>query len=212
MQDTTDFMEPQLVRGLGEQIVDRLRDDIFAGRIEEGARLREVDLAERFAVSRGPIREALRRLSWEGIVETDRNRGAQVAISASNEVQELIVPLRRIIETCALQLFFDDLTEQDFTRWESILDRLKTACMAGDFAASTEQDIAFHRTWVEQANSPDLLAVWSVIVARVRRHFRESHLRYEDPIHIYEEHKQLLDALRSGDVDQALTTLEGHIQ
>ncbi len=205
-------MEPQLVRGLGEQIVERLREDIFAGRIAEGERLREVELAERFSVSRGPIREALRQLSWEGIVDTDRNRGAQVSQSASDEIQELIIPLRRTIETYAIKLFYDNLTEEDFSRWERILDRMKTACLEKDFATISEMDIAFHRLWVERANSPDLLAIWSSIVARVRRHFRESHLEYEKPIHVYEEHLPLISALRKGDRDLAIECLENHIR
>lgn len=205
-------MEPQLVRGLGEQIVERLREDIFSGRIAEGERLREVELAERFSVSRGPIREALRQLSWEGIVETDRNRGAQVCQSASDEIQELIIPLRRTIESYAVKLFIEDLTEQDFLRWDTLLDQMKKACESKDFAMISELDIAFHRYLVERAQSPDLLAIWSVIVARVRRHFRESHLRYEKPIHVYEEHLPLVEAFREGDLKKAIKALEDHIR
>ncbi|MEZ6047227.1 MAG: GntR family transcriptional regulator [Planctomycetaceae bacterium] len=205
-------MEPQLVRGLGEQIVERLREDIFSGRIAEGERLREVDLAERFSVSRGPIRDALRQLSWEGIVHTDRNKGAQVAASAPNEIQELIIPLRRTIEGYAVRLFFDELTDADFRQWEAILEVMKKACEERDFATASEQDIAFHRSLVERANSPDLLAIWSVIVARVRRHFRESHLSYDDPVEIYREHTPLLEAFRGNDVQLAIAILEEHIR
>ncbi|MAT16368.1 MAG: exonuclease [Planctomyces sp.] len=205
-------MEPQLVRGLGEQIVERLREDIFSGRIAEGEWLREVDLAERFSVSRGPIRDALRQLSWEGIVQTDRNRGAQVAASAPNEIQELIIPLRRTIEGYAVRLFWDNLTDADFERWEAILETMKKACRERDFATASEQDIAFHRFLVERANSPDLLAIWSVIVARVRRHFRESHQRYDNPMDIYREHTPLLEAFRTGDKQQAILLLEEHIR
>ncbi|MCA9041020.1 MAG: GntR family transcriptional regulator [Planctomycetaceae bacterium] len=205
-------MEPQLVRGLGEQIVERLREDIFSGRIAEGERLREVDLAERFAVSRGPIRDALRQLSWEGIVQTDRNRGAQVAASAPNEIQELIIPLRRTIEGYAVRLFFEELTAADFERWETILEVMKKACKERDFATASEQDIAFHRFLVERSKSPDLLAIWSVIVARVRRHFRESHMRYDDPMDIYREHTPLVEAFKSGDEKLAIKLLEDHIR
>ncbi|QDU79515.1 putative HTH-type transcriptional regulator YdfH [Polystyrenella longa] len=205
-------MEPQLVRGLGEQIVERLREDIYSGRIAEGERLREVDLAERFSVSRGPIRDALRQLSWEGIVHTDRNRGAQVAASAPNEIQELIIPLRRTIEGYAVRLFLDDLTDADFDRWDNILEEMRKACRARDFATASEQDIAFHRFLVERSNSPDLLATWSVIVSRVRGHFRESHLRYTDPMDIYREHTPLINAFKSGDSQLSIQLLEAHIR
>ena len=72
-------MADSLVRGLGEQIVDRLREDIISGRIGPGEPLRERDLAQRFAVSRGPIRDALKQLAWEGIVVAEGYRGARVA-------------------------------------------------------------------------------------------------------------------------------------
>ena len=110
----------QLVRGLGEQIVERLREDIFAGRIAEGERLRETELARRFSVSRGPIREAIQQLTWEGVLETDRNRGAMVATSAPDEITELIIPLRCTIEKYAVRLFIDQLTAEDFQLWENI--------------------------------------------------------------------------------------------
>jgi len=204
--------EPQLVRGLGEQIVERLREDILSGRIAEGERLREVDLAKRFSVSRGPIREALQQLAWEGVVETDRNKGALVSTSAPNEISELIIPLRCTIEKYAIRLFFDQLTEDDFLTWEMILSKMKQACETKDFALISEHDIAFHRSLVKRANSPDLLAIWSAMVSRIRRHFRESHLRYQNPVQIYEEHLPIIEALREGSLSDALQIIEDHIE
>ncbi len=205
-------MNPPLVRGLGEQIVDRLRDDIFSGRVGVGERLRETELAKLFEVSRSPIRDALKQLTWEGVVETDRNRGSQVAGSAPDAIQTLIIPLRRTVETHALRLFFGTLVDADFTQWETILERMKQACGSGDFAAISEQDIAFHRYWVRRANSPDLLAIWSVIVARVRRHFLESHQNYTDPMDIYREHLPIIQRLKDGDLEGTVLALGEHIQ
>ena len=205
-------MEQQLVRGLGEQIVDRLRGDIFAGRVAEGERLREAELARRFAVSRSPIRDALKQLTWEGVVETDRNRGSHVASSAPDEIQSLIVPLRRTVETHALRLFFGTLQDTDFEQWRAILDRMKAGCESGDLAVVAEQDIAFHRFLVERSGSPDLLAIWSVVVARVRRHFLETHQQYENTMDIYEEHLPLIELFRNGKLEDAVAALEEHIQ
>ena len=204
--------EPQLVRGLGEQIVERLREDILSGRIAEGERLREVDLAKRFSVSRGPIREAIQQLAWEGVVETDRNKGALVSTSAPNEITELIIPLRCTIEKYAIRLYFDQLTEDDFLVWETILNKMKQACEVNDFALISEHDIAFHRSLVTRAHSPDLLAIWSAMVSRIRRHFRESHLKYQQPIQIYEEHLPIIEALREGSLTEVLQTIDDHIE
>ncbi|WP_417396793.1 GntR family transcriptional regulator [Gimesia chilikensis] len=202
----------QLVRGLGEQIVERLREDIFAGRIAEGERLRETELARRFSVSRGPIREAIQQLTWEGVLETDRNRGAMVATSAPDEITELIIPLRCTIEKYAVRLFFDQLTAEDFQVWENILHKMKQACEARDFALISEHDIAFHRSLVTRSQSPDLLAIWSAIVSRVRRHFREAHLNYKNPLQIYEEHLPIIEAFKNQSLTEALQIIENHIE
>lgn len=202
----------QLVRGLGEQIVERLREDIFAGRIPEGERLRETELARRFAVSRGPIREAIQQLTWEGVLETDRNKGAMVATAAPDEITELIIPLRCTIEKYAVRLIFDQLTDDDFQVWENILLKMKQACEARDFALISEHDIAFHRALVTRSQSPDLLAIWSAIVSRVRRHFRESHLKYENPIEIYTEHLPIIESLKNQSLTEALQVIEQHIE
>ena len=63
------------IRSVREQITDRLRDDILSGRLAEGERLQEAKLAERFGVSRGPIREVLAQLTHEGLVEAKPNCG-----------------------------------------------------------------------------------------------------------------------------------------
>jgi len=201
----------QLVKGLREQIVDRLRDEILSGRVLEGTPLRETELSERFGVSRGPIREALQQLVHEGVLVAEPNRGVRVAAAAPDSIRALVVPIRRTIETYALRLFFSEITEADFAAWDVICDRLKEACRRKDYAAIGEQDIALHRSFLERAGQPDLIAIWSVLVARVRHHFRQSHLAYEDPMEVYAEHRALIDTFHRGDVEAAVHELAENI-
>jgi DNA-binding GntR family transcriptional regulator len=84
-------------------IVSRLRDDILGRRLEPGARLVELDLTERFDVSRGPVREALRRLAAEGFIEHLPNRGAVVRRLSRREVCELFA-IRTELEALAARL------------------------------------------------------------------------------------------------------------
>jgi len=200
-----------LIKGLRQQIVDRLRDDVLSGRVPEGMPLRETELSERFGVSRGPIREALQQLVHEGLLVAEPNRGVRVAAAAPDSVRALVVPIRRTIETYALRLFFEEITEADFAAWDAMLDRLREACRQKDYAAISEQDIALHRSFLERAGQPDLIAIWSVLVARVRHHFRESHLAYENPLDIYAEHRALIDTFRRGDVEAAVRELKENI-
>ena len=200
-----------LIRGLREQIVERLRGEILAGRLPEGTPLREVELSERFGVSRGPIREALQQLTHEGMLVSLRNCGVRVAPDPPDSIRELVVPIRRTIEVFALRLFINDLREEDFAGWEQILSRLKAACEKRDYAAIAEQDLALHRSFLHRAGLEDLLAIWSVLVARVRSHFRANNPRYADPLEIYAEHRDLIDAFRRGNLKAAVKALEEHI-
>ena len=84
-------------------IVERLRDDIWAGRLEPGLRLVEGDLTARFAVSRGPVREALRRLSADGLIEHRPHRGAVVRRLTEREIRELFL-IRIEMEALATRL------------------------------------------------------------------------------------------------------------
>jgi DNA-binding GntR family transcriptional regulator len=200
-------------RGLREQIADRLRDDILSGRIAEGERISEPQLVKRFGVSRAPIREALVKLAQEGLLLSRPNCGVTVAPSAPDSVQELVMPLRRTIETYALRRFFDDITEDDYRTWGAILERLKEACAKRDWATCAEQDIAFHRSILERADQPDLLAIWATIVARLRGYFRQSYQKYDaDPLKLYKEHRHIVDQFRTGNKQKAVKALERNIE
>jgi DNA-binding GntR family transcriptional regulator len=200
-----------LVRGLREQIADRLRDEVLAGRIAAGTALREIELSQRFEVSRGPVREALQQLTHEGLLVAEPNRGVRVRSAAPDSIRQLIVPVRRTIETFALRSFFDQIDDDDFATWEEILQRMKNACRRADYPAITEQDLALHRSFLIRAGQEDLLAIWSVIVARVRLHFRQGHARYPRPMDIYNEHGELIDTFRGDDVEAAVKALEENI-
>jgi DNA-binding GntR family transcriptional regulator len=201
-----------IIRGLREQIVKRLRDDILSGRLAEGERLSEPHLAERFGVSRGPIREALLKLTHEGLLVGKPNCGVRVASTAPDSVRQFLIPLRRTIETYALRLCFESLTEEDFQTWEEILQGMERAGRQEDYAALAEQDIAFHRWLLERAGQPDLLAIWSTIVARVRQHFQRVLLvERRNALASCAEHRDLLATFRSGDKEAAIKALEEHI-
>jgi DNA-binding GntR family transcriptional regulator len=206
--------EAELVRrGLREQIADRLRDDIFSGRLADGERLSEPMLVKRFGVSRAPIREALVKLTEEGLLIAKPNCGVKVAPTTPDAIQELVLPIRRTIETYALRHIFDDINEDDYRTWQEILERMKRACRERDFATAVEQDIAFHRSILERACQGDLLAIWATLVARLRNYFRQNYTKYDhDPMELYEEHRRIVEAFRSGNKERAVKALEDNIE
>jgi len=151
-------------------------------------------------------------LTHEGLAEAKPNCGVKVSLSDSDSVRELIVPIRRVIETFALKHFFQEISERDFLAWESILHHLKSACERKDQAAIIQYDLAFHRSILTRAGVPALLTIWQTIVARIRRHFRHATSHYgENLLEIYEQHRQLVEVFRRGDWEAAIKALEVHI-
>lgn len=201
-----------LVYSLREQIADRIRNDVICGRIGAGERLNEVHLGEKFGVSRTPIRAALQQLLHEGILEGRPNVGLKVARQPSDAMCQLVTEIRRTIESFAVESFFGDLTDADFIHWNAILERMRVACLARDFALIAECDVEFHRSIVRRAHEKDLEAIWSSIVGRVRSHFHETQKdQYPDAMEIYAEHVGIIDSFKGGDVKQAVALLKEKI-
>src|SRR6516164_6610217 len=99
-----------LVRSLREQVADRLRRDVLAGELVPGEHLREIELAGRFGVSRGPVRDALLQLAQEGWLVLEPHCGAKVARPAPEGLLPLIRAQRRAVERFAIRLFFKSIT------------------------------------------------------------------------------------------------------
>lgn len=197
-----------------EQITERLREDVFSGRLAAGERVSEASLAEQFGVSRGPIREALSLLTSEGLFTVKPNCGVTVAPPAPEEVREVVLPVRRTIEVFAFRRIFDTLTADDFRVWDDILFRMERACRLKEWQALPALDLAFHRHIVERADLPDLLAIWQTIVNRLRAHFSatvQARDLARDLGYIHQHHAELVAAFRKGPKAAAVKALERHI-
>lgn len=201
----------ELTSNPSASIADQLRMEIITGRIEEGAALREVSLAERFEVSRAPIREALKQLAHEGMVESKPNCGMRVAPSSSKSMQELVIPLRQTVETFALRSIFDNLNDEDFAEWEALLSEMKAACEEQDFLQLTELDIKFHQSIVARSPEQGLMTIWLTLVSRLRRHFLEGFQKPSDPMKVYYEHLAIVSMFRSGKLEPSIQALISNI-
>lgn len=194
------------------EVAEQLRRDILSGRIPEGLRLTEAELAKRFGVGRGPIREAVQRLSLQGLLETRPNCGAVVAPEAPKAIRAVIGPIRRTLEVYALKELFDEFTPEAFAAWDRILDDMRAACERADTHAVAEQDILFHRHLFVLLDQPDLLAIWDLLAGRLRSHFRRTQRRRcRDMMEIYEEHRAILESFRTGTLEDAVKLLKEKI-
>src|SRR2546426_12838308 len=97
-----------------EQVVEALREAIIAGRLEDGERLIEDKIARELKTSRGPVREALRQLEHEGFVVSYPYSGATVLGVSDDEVQQVLIPVRLVLEKFSVPKALQQMGDSDF--------------------------------------------------------------------------------------------------
>ncbi|MEM7735167.1 MAG: GntR family transcriptional regulator [Deinococcota bacterium] len=197
-----------IFKSIPEQIEEHLRRDILSGSLAPGQPLREQEISERFGVSRGPIREVLSKLTQQGLVVAEPNKGVRIASQPSASVRPLLVELRKNIELFVLDSIFDKITKKDLKTWEKNLASIKKACKKGDKASLVEHDLLFHKAIIQSHDDKDLFTLWHPIVLRMLIHYD----RLGDLMESYHEHKAILDAIKAKDKEEALDTLARNIQ
>lgn len=200
------------VRSIGDQITSRLRGELLTGRYEPGTPLREEVLAERFGVSRMPIRNVLQQLVHEGLLVAKRNCGVTVAPSPAAIVTGLLTPLRVQIEAYALRLCLPRLTAADFDGLRAIIAEMESAGRKKDDAAMLDNDFAFHEFLLTAAGLEDVVPVWKGVVGRMRDHHIQSNRRLADYGVIPFVHGALLSVFQTGDVEAAVGALTSHVE
>lgn len=200
--------EAPVFRTIREQVADRIRADVLSGRLLEGTSLREQSLARQYGVSRAPIRDALLQLTQEGLLVAKPNCGVKIASPSGEEIQPLVVKLRRKIELFALRKVFSKFTDADIDRLDETVQRLKSACENEDLASVVQHDMALHRYILEATGNTDLLAMWLPIVSRMFLHYS----RHRNMMESYREHVAIVDAIRKKDRKAAIDALMANIQ
>lgn len=155
-------------RAVADSVADRMRDAIILGDFEPNANLREIELAKRFDVSRGPIREALKRLEREGLVVYRPNRGAVVAALTLADIEE-VYELRLALEVLAVRHAARKRTRDDLAAMASVLDELADLGPTAHPVKVAELDVAFHHLIYIAAHSKRLENCWMTLKSQVFR-------------------------------------------
>ncbi|WP_048645598.1 GntR family transcriptional regulator [Nitratireductor soli] len=189
-----------------ERIAAGLRWEIVSGGLAAGAALRQEKIADSYGTSRMPVRDALRLLEAEGLVQMMPNRGAIVAPLDAGEFQE-IYEMRGAAEGLALKLSIPELTNRQIERAGAIHEQAEHASIK-EFGALNK---AFHMTLYEPCARPRLLAHISGLNDLADRYMRLAALQLDYVRQSHAEHQALLDACRRRDEAAALAILSAHI-
>ena len=188
-----------------------LRHAIVTGRLAPGERLVERDLSERFGVSRGPVREALRELASEGLVRSEPYRGTRIVGITQVEVEEVLVPIRLVLERFALARLLSAPDEGALRRLDALVAEMRAAAAGDDEDRLVEAHAAFHEAIIERSGHAYCLQVWRSIAPRVRGYFHRDSRRHRSLDDTVREHVELLAAVRSGRRGDVLALLDRHV-
>ncbi len=190
------------------QIVDTLREDINFGRIHSGEAFRQEELAERFGVSRIPIREALSKLEGEGLVVIYPNRGAFVSSLTAAEVRE-IFDLRLLLEADVLRRGFPQFTPRILRTLEGIQRELD---MEDEPKRWLELDQLFHDTLYQPSNRPRTLSQIQSLRASINRFYLALFTPSSHRDSWSYEHHTILNALAQNQLEVAINALTDHLE
>ena len=204
-------MEPISRTTLSGQVTERLRDGILAGLYSQGEQLNEAELARRFGVSRGPLREAMQRLIQEGLLRNRPHRGVFVPELTDEDLVDIYFA-REAMETAAVRRILAVGEAASVSRrLATDVDRMVEALREQDWNTVVDHDLRFHTRLVDAANSPRLSRMYSALIAETRLCLHMLVSGFTGWKNFVEEHVALVDRLAAQDASSAERAIRRHL-
>ena len=188
-------------------ILKFIRDSIADGSLDEGEPIRQDDVARLFNVSKIPVREALKRLEAEGLVEFQRNKGAIVTSVSEPEIAQ-IFETRAILESSAIRLSVPHMTPETFAEAAAFCDAFARETDVAQWSALNWQ---FHSRLYLDAQRPFLVRTIRAVNDRLERYLRIQLALSHGQGTADREHRDILAACKAGDAEKAGALVHAHI-
>ena len=153
---------------LRERIVNVLRESIIKGTLKPGERVAESELAEKYGISRTPIREAFRQLETEGFLKVIARRGAEVASLTEEDVREFY-EVKSLLESYAAKVAAERLTERDIKRLELLNTSMERFAQNGDIKGFFKADNDFHDVFIQKCGNDKLCNIIQNLLQQFQR-------------------------------------------
>ena len=174
---------------LRDVVFNTLREAILKGELKPGERLMELQLAAKLGVSRTPIREALRKLELEGLVNMVPRKGAEVADITEKSLRDVLEAL----EELSVQLACEKITEEEIEELKRVAERFKDALDDQDVTKIAEADVAFHDVIYTATDNQKLILLLNNLREQMYR-YRVEYLKKEEAYpQLIAEHEELID-------------------
>ncbi|WP_085804660.1 GntR family transcriptional regulator [Roseovarius albus] len=198
-------------QSLPEIIANDLRERILSGEMAEGETIRQEALAEEYDVSRMPVREALKRLNAEGLVQWANNRGGSVTKHSLHEIGE-IFDLRTLIEVDMFRRSIPNMTDTDFKQCRDILERMETSYDQDDVSEWGALNDDYHSALCAASGLKMTAEILNRLSVQSDRYVRMHLSVMQQRDQAKEEHGELLRLAMAGKVEEACSLLTRHVQ
>ncbi|MCK5335272.1 MAG: GntR family transcriptional regulator [Gammaproteobacteria bacterium] len=193
------------------QVADRLRDQIYQHELKPGDAIDEMALCERFGISRTPLREALKVLDSEGLIELIPRKGSFVRSMDIDELNELF-PVMAVLEGLCAKEAVEHCAEQDLKQLNTMHEKLEAYAAEGSIDAYYEQNFVFHQAIQDLSDNKWLQR----IIGDLRKVLRLArHMQLTIPGRLQaslEEHRQIMQAFNQHDPEMADQYMQNHLQ
>lgn len=187
---------------LREKILETIRESILKGQLKPGEKVAEPELAERFGISRTPIREAFRQLESEGYLTVIPRKGAVVTALSERAVEEFYA-IKSILEGYAAQMAAENMADKDIEKLEAINQKLQELADEGDVKTFFRVHNEFHEVFIRAAGNEKLLELINQLMLKFNR-FRLASLSLPGRMEIsVKEHEKIIKAFKRKDGSQA---------
>lgn len=195
---------------LRDVVFNTLRQAILRGELKPGERLMEIQLANKLGVSRTPIREALRKLELEGLVNMVPRKGAEVADITEKSLRD-VLEVRKALEELSVQLACEKITEEEIEELKRVAERFKDTLDDQDVTKIAEADVAFHDVIYTATDNQKLILLLNNLREQMYR-YRVEYLKKEEAYpQLIAEHEELIDNISKRNKEEATRIMCEHI-
>lgn len=192
-----------------DAVASAIRTRVLDGSLAPGTFIRESQVAAEYGVARHTVRAATQQLTAEGLLRKAPNRGVHVPQLNADDIVD-VFRLRSALESEAVRLLISSRsTPADAVAASARLDSLT---VTATWSEVVEADLEFHRGIIQGTRSPRLARAYATAQAEIELCMVQLQPHYEAPAEVATEHRDLLTALRSGDVERAETAFRQHWQ
>jgi DNA-binding GntR family transcriptional regulator len=189
---------------------ERIRSSILNGALTPGSQLNEVELANTFGVSRGPVREALQRLIQEGLLRSEPHRGVFVPVMTDEDVEDVYLA-RDVLETSAVRRIADlGRSAAAYKTLDRVIRAMRKAAEVEDWQTVAACDLDFHTKLVAETASPRLARMFTTVISETRLCLSLQRGSYAARDDLVDEHSHISELIRDGTTEAAVALMKKH--